>query len=173
MISAIVATDLNYAIGNKNNLLVHIPEDLKYFKALTSGATVIMGRKTYDSLPVKPLPNRLNLVITSKAKDRYEIQDDGSIFVSMEYIKNWLINRKAVGGCVFIIGGGQIYKELLSYCDKIYLTKVLHSYTNVDTYFPNIEKMKEWKLVKTEDIKEYNGLKYQFCEYVTDKTNID
>lgn len=166
MISAIVAVDSNYAIGNKNGLLAHIPADMKHFKSLTSGATVVMGRKTYDSLPIKPLPNRLNLVITSKVKDRYEIQNDGSIFVSMEYVKNWLVNRKAIGDYVFIIGGGQIYKELLSYCDKVYLTKIFHAYETADTYFPNIEEMNEWKLEKVGEMQEYNELKYQFCEYI-------
>lgn len=165
MISVIVAADLNNAIGNKNGLLAHIPADMKHFKDLTMGSTVVMGRKTYDSLPKKPLPNRLNLVITSKVKDRYEIQDDGSIFVSMEYAKTWLINRKAIGDYVFIIGGGQIYKELLPYCDKIYLTKIFHAYEDADTYFPNIDKMDEWKQEKAGEVKEYNGLKYQFCEY--------
>lgn len=171
MISAIVAIDSNYAIGNKNGLLAHIPADMKHFKDLTMGSTVVMGRKTYDSLPKKPLPHRLNLVITSKVKNQYEIQDDGSIFISMEYVKNWLINRKAVGDYVFIIGGGQIYKELLPYCDKIYLTKIFHAYEDADTYFPNIEEMDEWKLAKEGEFQEYNGLEYQFCEYI--RSNVE
>lgn len=166
MISAIVCVDSNYAIGNKNGLLANIPEDMKHFKDLTMGSTVVMGRKTYDSLPKKPLPNRLNIVITSKAGDRYVRQEDGSVWMSMEFAKNWLINRKVVGDYVFIIGGGQIYKALLPFCEKVYLTKVFHSYKDTDTYFPNIDEKREWKLENAGEIKVYNGLKYQFCEYV-------
>lgn len=166
MISAVVCADSNYAIGNKNGLLAHIPEDMKLFKDLTIGATVLMGRKTYDSLPQKPLPNRLNIVITSKVGERYERQEDGSVWMSMEYAKNWLINRRIVGDYVLIIGGGQIYKELLPFCEKVYLTKVFHEYETADTYFPNIEENREWMREKAGEVKEYNGLKYQFCEYV-------
>lgn len=165
MISAIVCVDENWGIGSNGNLLIHIPEDMKFFKDSTFGATVVMGRKTYESLPKKPLSNRLNIVISSKVKDRYEIQKDGSILVSMEFAKNWIINRKLVEDYIFIIGGGQIYKELLPYCEYVYATKVYHTYENVDTYFPNIENIPEWEIEYKSEIKEHSGVKYQFYTY--------
>lgn len=165
MISAVVCVDSNYAIGNKNGLLAHIPEDMKHFKDLTMGATVIMGHKTYDSLPKKPLPNRLNLVVTSKALNEYEKKEDGSIWISMEHAKNFIKKMKQTEGYVFIIGGGQIYKALLPFCETTYVTKVFHTYEDADTFFPNIDDTQEWKQVKAGEIKDYNGLQYQFCEY--------
>ena len=164
MISAIVCVDQNFGIGNNNNLLAHIPEDMKFFRQQTDDSIVIMGRKTYDSLPTKPLPNRTNIVITSNTA----LESTGdTIFSSMEYIKNWLFNQRNAtrdNRDVYVIGGGQIYKELLPYCDCIYLTKVFHSYDNVDTYFPNINK-DEWMLGFASEVKEHNGIKYQFLRY--------
>lgn len=166
MIAAIVAIDSNYGIGSKNELLVHIPEDLKMFKYLTLGSSVIMGRKTYDSLPKKPLPNRENIIITSKAKT-FEIQYDGTILSSMEHIKKWLSDDKVINdnNGIFVIGGGMIYKELLPLCERVYATKILHSYDNVDTFFPDIDNMPEWIMTSASEIKEYNGIQYQFCIY--------
>ena len=168
MISAIVAVDNNFAIGNKNGLLAHIPEDLRQFKQLTTGSTVIMGRKTYESLPKRPLPNRMNLVITSQVKDGYKMQEDGAIFMSMDYAKNWILHKQLSKPKepIFVIGGGQIYKELLPYCDKLYITKINHSYKEADTYFPNIDEDKIGIIKSSSDIKDFDGLEYQFFEYV-------
>ena len=168
MISAIVAVDNNYGIGNKNGLLAHIPEDLKMFKELTTNNAVIMGRKTYDSLPVKPLPNRFNIVITSKADeaDGWEnVMDNDKRYTiaNMEYIKN--VFMKVYSRDIFVMGGGTVYRELLPYCDRVYLTKILHSYEEVDTYFPNIDIMSEWALTSESEEKEHEGVKYKFCVY--------
>lgn len=169
MISAIVAVDNNYGIGNKNGLLAHIPEDLKLFKELTMNNTVIMGRKTFDSLPVKPLPSRNNIVITSKVND-YTCDyyyNDVVLYSNMELAKRLLtpVNN------IFIMGGGTIYRELLPYCQRVYLTKILHNYEEVDTYFPNIDNMPEWVLTSESEEKEYEGVKYKFCVY--DKKQIN
>lgn len=166
MIAAVVAVDTNYGIGNKNNLLVNIPEDMKMFKNITTGGTVVVGRKTYDTIPNKPLPNRTNIIVTSKV-DRPKIQEDEAIHSNMEYIKTWLSNQAVINenNGIFVIGGGAIYKELLPYCERVYITKILHAFDEVDTYFPNIDEMPEWGLTSESEIKEYNGIKYQFCVY--------
>lgn len=161
MISAIVAVDENFGIGFNGDLLEHIPEDLKHFKELTSGHTVVMGRKTWDSLPKKPLPNRHNLVIT-KDPSIYELTNEVQ-FYTLRQIEVLMLKNKNVN--YFIIGGGQIYEKLLPICDKVYLTKIMVSHENVDTYFPNIELMDNWKCVEQSEIKQYNDISYQFKTY--------
>jgi dihydrofolate reductase len=167
MIYAIVCADENWGIGNKGDLLVHIPEDMKFFKKKTNGNIVIMGRKTYDSLPVKPLSNRTNVVITSKVDNIEYNQADNYYLVGMNFAKDYILSTHLFKDYfdVFVIGGGTIYKELLPFCDKAYVTKVLNSYNDVDTYFPNIDNMSEWEIESTSEVKEYNNIKYQFCEY--------
>ena len=169
MICAICSADENWGIGSKGDLLVHIPEDMKFFKEMTTDNLVIMGRKTYDSLPNKPLPNRFNYVITSNMGDDniMEVKNDGTAFVTMNYVKNNLsdVDPRIFPCDIYIIGGGTIYKELLPYCEYIYVTKVLYAYDDADTFFPNIDDMEEWQLMNTSVIKEYNGTKYQFCIY--------
>lgn len=165
MISAIVCVDENWGIGCNNGLLVNIPEDMRFFKEKTMNNAVIMGRKTYDSLPKKPLPNRINYVITSRTTSKKCDYVNNCYFMSMDYIKDYLPSISFSYKDIFIIGGGMIYKELLPYCEKIYLTKVFHGYENVDTYFPNIDNIPEWEIESTSEIKEYDGIKYQFYTY--------
>ena len=161
MISAIVAVDENFGIGFNGDLLEHIPEDLKHFKELTSGHNVVMGRKTWDSLPKKPLPNRHNLVIT-KDPSIYELTNE-VWFYTLRQIEVLMLKNKNVN--YFIIGGGQIYEKLLPICDKVYLTKIMVSHENVNTYFPNIELMDNWKCIEQSEIKQYNDISYQFKTY--------
>ena len=166
MIACVVAVDSNYGIGSNNELLAHIPEDMKHFKEITTGGTVVVGRKTYDSLSKKPLPNRTNIIITSKA-DVPEVIDDDVLISNMEYIKVWLTDDKLISenNGIYVIGGGMIYKDLLPFCERVYITKILHAYDNVDTYFPNIDNMPEWEMTSASEIKEHNGVQYQFCVY--------
>ena len=161
MISAIVAVDENFGIGFNGGLLEHIPEDLKHFKELTSGHNVVMGRKTWDSLPKKPLPNRHNLVIT-KDPSIYELTNE-VWFYTLRQIEVLMLKNKNVN--YFVIGGGQIYEKLLPICDKVYLTKIMVSHENADTYFPNIELMDNWKCIEQSEIKQYNDISYQFKTY--------
>lgn len=161
MISAIVAVDENFGIGFNGDLLEHIPEDLKRFKELTSGHNVVMGRKTWDSLPKKPLPNRHNLVIT-KDPSIYELTNE-VWFYTLRQIEVLMLKNKNMN--YFVIGGGQIYEKLLPICDKVYLTKIMVSHENVDTYFPNIELMDNWKCIEQSEIKQYNDISYQFKTY--------
>ena len=160
MISAIVAVDENFGIGFNGDLLEHIPEDLKRFKQLTTNKTIIMGRKTWESLPNKPLPDRLNIVITSKERSLGEM----TVFIPFEEAYSRATHTIPEDE-QFIIGGGSIYKEFLPICDKVYLTKIMVSHENVDTYFPNIELMDNWKCIEQSEIKQYNDISYQFKTY--------
>ena len=163
MISAIVAVDENWGIGFNGELLEKIPEDLKYFKELTTGNTVVMGRKTWDSLPIKPLPNRGNFIIS---RETPLLMENKAIRMNLDMIKDTMEANKNEN--YFIIGGGQIYKELLPFCDRVYVTKIYTSHENVDTYFPNLDEPEEWntwKVVHQSKTKIYNNILYQFWTY--------
>ena len=160
MISAIVAVDKNWGIGYQGQLLEHIPEDMKHFKELTTNHVVVMGRKTWDSLPNKPLKNRLNIVITSGERQYKEM----TCFIGMAEAMSRLAHVDDDEEW-FIIGGGSIYEQLLSYCDRVYVTFIEKKYENVDTYFPNLNKMKEWEISYCTALREYNGIDYAFATY--------
>lgn len=166
MIAAVVCVDKNFGIGNKGELLVNIPEDMKLFKKITSNGAVIMGRKTWDSLPKKPLPDRTNIIITKKCKKQPKIWDDSTIHSNMKYIKAWLAKKDVIdnNNGIYVIGGGQIYSELLNSCERVYITKVFTE-SKADTYFPNIDEKSEWELTESSEIKEHKGVQYQFCIY--------
>lgn len=161
MISLVVAVDAEWGIGYNGDLLEHIPNDLKYFKTLTSGGTVIMGRKTWDSLPKKPLPNRYNIIITTHKEEDY---DDVS-YMSMDEVKTFLENVASTER-VFVIGGGTIYKALLPYCSEAWVTKIFKKHENVDTYFPNLDADENWER-DDEDLLTFNyeDFNYQFQHY--------
>ena len=143
MISIIVAIAENYAIGKNNDLLWHIPEDLKRFKKLTTGHTVIMGKKTYESLPRKPLPNRLNIVISDNPDDHF---DQCLMAYSIEDVMK-KINPFDEN---FIIGGASIYSQFLPLADRLYITWIHRSFEG-DVFFPVID-FSEWLLTSSEDI---------------------
>ena len=161
MISAIVAVDNNWGIGFNGDLLEHIPEDLKYFKELTSGEykAVVMGRKTWDSLPKKPLPNRKNIIITTQTN--YNSQDEH--FWGLGQAK--LVMKQQKGWEFFVIGGGQIYEKLLPLCDRVYVTKIFKDHDQVDTYFPNLDESDEWAPAMQSALHTYKDLTYQFWQY--------
>lgn len=165
MVSAIACVDKNWGIGFQNKLLVSIPEDMTFFKEKTKNNIVIMGRKTYDSLSAKPLPNRINIVVTSKV-NAASINENGTIFVTMDLAKAYLklLQSNDFINC-YVIGGGKIYKELLPYCNKSYITKVNYAFENVDSYFPNLDNIKDWEMKGSSDKKIYRGIKYEFCIY--------
>lgn len=154
IVSIVVAIAENNAIGKNNQLLWHLPTDLKHFKQITSGHTIIMGRKTFDSIG-KPLPNRRNIVITRSA--------------DMEIPGTEVVNSvdQALALCateeeVFIVGGAEIYKIAMDKTDKIYLTRV-HARYEADAYFPEIDQNK-WKEVDVDPHQpdEKNSLAYTF-----------
>ncbi|GAA4088231.1 dihydrofolate reductase [Mucilaginibacter panaciglaebae] len=133
-VSIVVAIAENHAIGKDNKLLWHLPKDLNHFKETTSGGTVIMGRKTYDSVG-KPLPNRRNIVIT-----RQQIEIAGCEVVNSLQAALDLCRSQDE---VFIVGGAEIYKQAMPLTDRIYLT-IVHENFEGDTYFPEI-KSDMWK----------------------------
>jgi dihydrofolate reductase len=153
IVSAIVATSENHAIGKNNQLLWHMPNDLKHFKDVTSGRTIIMGRKTFDSVG-KPLPKRRNIVVT-----RQDITIPGCEVVKS--VEDALALCKGEDE-VFIGGGAEIYKLAMPLTNRIYLTIIHHTF-EADTFFPEIDK-NEWKEVKREDFgsDEKNAYLYSF-----------
>lgn len=153
IVSAIVAIAENNAIGKNNQLLWHMPNDLKHFKDVTSGRTIIMGRKTFDSVG-KPLPRRRNIVVT-----RQDITIPGCEVVKS--VEDGLALCKDEDE-VFIGGGAEIYKLAMHLTDRIYLT-IIHHIFDADTFFPELEK-NEWKEAKREDFQpdEKNAYPYSF-----------
>jgi len=139
-ITIVVAIASNYAIGKDNQLLWHLPKDLKHFKDITAGGTVIMGRKTFDSVG-KPLPKRRNIVITRKPVSIEGCEVVGSIDAALALCKT--------EEEVFIVGGAEIYRQTMPLVNRIYLTIVHHSF-DADTFFPEID-YKQWKELERED----------------------
>ncbi len=151
-ISIIVAIAENFAIGKNNDLLFHLPNDLKRFKEITTGHTLIMGRNTLLSLPKWPLPNRRHIVITDKKDDVFPgCEVVFSIEEALEKVKN---EKEA-----FIIGGGMIYRQFYPLAGKLYLTLV-HKSFDADTFFPEIN-YSEWNEISRENFHdEKNGFDY-------------
>ena len=141
MISIIVAIAENNAIGKDNDLLWHIPSDLKRFKKITSGHTVIMGRRTFESLPRRPLPNRRNIVIT-------DIRDEMFEGCEMAYSIDEALAKCESPEENFVIGGASVYRQFLRYADRLYLTLVKKSYDG-DVFFPEID-FSQWRLSSSE-----------------------
>lgn len=130
-VSMIAAVGKNLELGKNNNLIWHFKEDMKFFKDTTMGHTVVMGRKTFESLP-KALPGRKNIVISSNAE--YQAQG-ATVVTSVEEALQIADNEE-----VFVIGGGKIYAEFLPYADKLYLTEIDAECADADTYFPHFNK---------------------------------
>lgn len=149
-ISIIVAIAENNAIGKNNELLWHLPNDLKRFKEITSGHTVIMGRNTYISLPNRPLKNRRNIVIS------HIPEEDKKIFLGADVVGNIEEALKIAdkNNENFVIGGGMIYSLFMPLANKLYLTKINKIY-DADTFFPKIN-YEEWDLIAVEDHIDHN-----------------
>jgi dihydrofolate reductase len=161
MISIIVAIAENYAIGKKGDLLCHMPADLKHFKEITSGKTVLMGERTFFSLPKHPLPNRRNIVLTDVAGKTFE-GAEAVYSIEESRLKIEELNEEA-----FVIGGGMVYRQMMPLADKLYITHIHHSWEDADTFFPEI-KADEWKQISAErhPADEKNPYDYTFAEYV-------
>lgn len=154
MISLIVAASTNNAIGKNNQLLWHLPKDLKFFKNTTWGMVVIMGRKTYESVN-KPLPGRLNIVITKNAEWKADpVRPVPSLDEAINLAKKESFKE------IFIIGGGEIYKQAMPLADKIYMTRV-HTHLEADTFFPGIDE-EEWSLISSQDFEKDDKHAYDF-----------
>lgn len=155
---AVVAAD--GGIGKDGDLLWHLPGDLKHFKALTMGAPVIMGRKTWESLPKRPLPGRQNIVISRNSD---YVAEGADVVSSLEDAV-----ASADGERVFVIGGGSIYAEAMNVADVLEITEVADEVGDADTFFPVIEP-EDWRLTDESygrDMKEEKGVMYRFLTYV-------
>ena len=160
MISLIVATSTNNTIGKDNQLLWHLPNDLKFFKNTTWGMPVIMGRKTFEAVN-KPLPGRFNIVITRQA----DWKAGGTISATD---LNDALQKAKETNCneIFVIGGGEIYKQSIEIADKIYITRV-HATLDGDTFFPAIDET-EWQLTANQDfgVDEKHKYAYSFQTWI-------
>lgn len=158
----ILAADRNWAIGKDNDLLIHLPGDLKYFKKMTTGKTVIMGRKTLESLPGgKPLPNRRNIILTRSV----DFQVSGAeVLNSVEDVLHLIKSGNLKSDEAFVIGGADIYKQMMPYCDKFYITKI-EAELPADRYFVDLDEVNDLKITWTGPIEEYKGTKYQYVLY--------
>ena len=163
---AIVAVDSNWAIGKDNELLFHISDDLKRFKEITTGNIVVMGRKTFESLPNrKPLPNRTNIILTTNRNFHVDDAEVAHNFYDLNVKLNILRKENQK---VFVIGGESIYKLFLPVCDEVFVTKIYSEYPGADRFFPNLEKDYRW--VDSDDIAtvrrdKQTGLFYEFKKY--------
>ena len=156
----IAAVDRNFAIGKRGNLLFKIPEDLKLFKRLTTGHIVLMGRKTFESLGCKPLPDRVNIVIsTTKKYENDEVITFESLTAAVGYSKQNFPDKD-----LYIIGGGQVYEECLKYADEVILTVYGKVYEEADTYFPDKIK-KEFRETETILAGSFEGAGFKTCVY--------
>lgn len=157
----IVAVDNNWAIGNKNQLLVRIPNDHKHFREETTGKVVVLGRKTLETFPQGlPLKNRTNIILS---KDRNYQVKDAIVVHSIEELLEEL--KKYADEDIYIIGGDSVYKQMLPYCDVAHVTKIDHEY-EADAYFPNLDKDEAWEIVADSEEQTYFDIAYQFLKYV-------
>lgn len=164
-INLIVAKSSNNVIGNNNELLWKIPNDLKYFKKVTTNSVVIMGRKTFESIG-KILPNRLNIIISKQSKELKEIYKGCKNCLFFDNFNDMFlfINDQDFYKNIFVIGGGEIYKYFIenNLINKYYITEIKQEFEG-DTYFPDVDLSNYKK--ETVDSGEYNGLNYEFNVY--------
>ena len=156
----IAAVDKNWAIGRGNQLLVRIPLDQKFFREMTTGKVVVMGRKTLESFPGgRPLKNRTNIVLTHN-KD-YSV--NGAIVVhSLEELHEEL--KKYPSEDIYVIGGQKVYEQLVDECDLAHITKIDYAY-DADAYFPNLDEKPEWVLTGDSEEQTYFDLEFYFLRY--------
>ncbi len=157
MINIIVAVSDNLAIGRAGDMPWHISADLKYFKRITQGHTVIMGRKTWESIGCRPLKNRRNIVVSSTLEQGDDFEVAGSLKQALEM---------ASGEEIFIMGGGRLYAQAISSADRLYVTHVHTVVEDADTFFPEITT-KEWLLTERSETETdpVSGLTYEFAVY--------
>jgi len=160
MISIIVAISDNNAIGKEGQLLCHLPADMKHFKELTTGHTVIMGRKTFESLPKGALPNRKNVVLTTNENAEYaNCIVCGSMQQALDICKD--------DESVFIIGGAHVYAEIIDRVERMYITYIHHVFEEADAYFPVVD-FNRWAEIERQKFPadEKNPYPYTFVTYL-------
>ncbi|BAK98561.1 dihydrofolate reductase [Oscillibacter valericigenes Sjm18-20] len=158
--NAILSAAQDWAIGKDNHLLFHLKEDMRRFRVLTTGGTVIMGRRTLESLPgEKPLPKRRNIIVTH---DRQFTREGAEVAHSVDAALNMV---DTTADDVWVMGGGSIYASMLSRCKKVFLTRVDATVEGADTFFPNLDKLSCWKIVSQSEPIVEDGVSYRFFEY--------
>ncbi len=163
----IAACDDEWAIGKDNRLLISIPEDMKFFRRMTTGKVVVMGRRTLESFPhKKPLPDRVNIVMTRNPSYRAE----GAVVVRTE---EELKEALAPYGTddVFVIGGESIYRQLLPWCDTAYITRIHMTY-DADAWFPDLEADPDWEMTETSGEQTYFDAEYEFTVWQRKGTSV-
>lgn len=158
--NAIVAVDNRWAIGNKGGLLVRIPMDQKFFREVTIGKVVVLGRKTLSTFPNGlPLPGRTNIILSRNQN----LQVKGATVVhSREELFEEL--KKYNSEDIYVIGGSMVYNLLIPYCSLVHVTKIDYRYA-ADSYFPNLDEMEEWKITGESDENTYFDLEFTFYRY--------
>lgn len=156
----VVAVDKNWAIGNKGQLLVHIPEDMKNFRRLTEGHKVVLGRKTLATFPNgKPLKNRENIVLSRKNIEPKEgMRVVGSLEELLEAVKEYKDEE------IYVIGGSSVYEQLLPYVDTAYVTYIDYAY-EADAFFHNLDLDEAWIMTETSEEQTYFDVEYYFRKY--------
>ena len=153
---AIVAVSQSWGIGKDGRLLFRLSADLRRFKALPTGHTVVMGRKTLQSLPGgKGLPNRRNLVLSRRMDYAPE---NAEVVTSVEAL------LRTAGEDAFVIGGQQVYEQLLPHCERVHVTKVLAD-APADAFFPNLDEDPAWRIASVSDVLTESGISFQYVEY--------
>lgn len=158
MISLIVAVADNGAIGKQQDLLCHLPNDLKRFKAITLGHTIVMGRRTFESLPKGALPGRTNVVVTRQADASWE---NTVVVHSIDEVLADSADKE-----LFVIGGGMLYAQTISRAHRLYITHIHHEFADADTFFPSLNP-KEWCEIEREEHQadERHPYAYSFVTY--------
>ncbi len=158
----ITAVDKNWGIGKDNNLLDHIPEDMRFFRETTKGKAVIMGKNTFLSFPnQKPLPNRLNIVLTH---DKSFVREDIVVCDSLEKAIDEA-KKSYNDEDIFIIGGDSVYACAEPFCNVAYITKIDNTY-DADRFMVNLDEIGGWNIVSEECVKTEKGLNITFVKYV-------
>lgn len=156
----IVNADKNWAIGSRGKLLFHLSRDMKFFKEHTTGAIVVMGRKTLDSLPGgRPLPNRKNIVLSRDPKFSREgvtVCSNGGELAELLH---------GVREDIYVIGGESLYRDLLPFCDTAYVTKVDAAADDADAYMVNLDESGSWSIADESETFEEKGVKFKFVTY--------
>lgn len=158
MIRAILHADRNWGIGRENSLMFSLPKDMKFFRETTSGKTVVMGGNTLRSFPGgKPLKNRTNIVLSRSQK-----RDDCIVVSDLDALKSEMKKRKAED--IYVIGGASVYEALLPYCEEVLVTKV-DAEGGAETFFPNLDRKKQFVVIEESDPTEDNGYTIRFVKY--------
>lgn len=157
---AILSADRNWGIGYQNKLLVSIPSDMRFFREMTEGKVIVMGRKTLESFPNGlPLKKRINIVLTHDRS--YQVKDAVIVHDKEELLEEL---KKYREDDVFVVGGGSVYELLLPYCDTAYVTRIDMAY-QADTFFPDLDQDPEWELAEESDEQTCFDIEFTFTVY--------